>query len=78
MKITELIYNWHQYPQGGEDWSIYTVGKGGVKEIQEHSAAGEGDKWFYDVFFDDGRMERIFNPNKITVISPSQIEAIAP
>ena len=33
----------------------------GVTEIKEHSAQGEGDKWFYDVYFDSGRMERIFN-----------------
>jgi len=28
---------------------LYEVGKNGVIEITEHSAKGEGDKWFYDV-----------------------------
>ncbi len=33
-----------------------------VKEIIEHPAAGEGDKWFYDIFYFDGTIKRVFNP----------------
>lgn len=36
-------------------------------EIYEHKAAGEGDKWYYDVKFDDGSINRIFNPNEIFI-----------
>lgn len=28
----------------------YVVGKWGVEKIIEHRAAGEGDKWYYDVY----------------------------
>lgn len=30
-------------------FSLFEVGKSGVLEIEEHSAKGEGDKWYYDV-----------------------------
>ena len=39
----------------------YSVGKYGVKEIKEHTARGDGDKWFYDVLFEDGDIKRIFD-----------------
>lgn len=40
----------------------YFIGKHGVVAIIEHPAYGEGDRWFYDVQFDDGTTERIFYP----------------
>ena len=33
--------------------------------IEEHIPQGEGDRWFYDVFFDNGTMIREFNPNEV-------------
>ena len=38
------------------------LGKYGVKEINEHRAQGEGDKWYYEVIFDDNRVLMIFDP----------------
>ncbi|MEK6819537.1 MAG: hypothetical protein AABY10_06425 [Nanoarchaeota archaeon] len=38
------------------------MGKFGVKEIKQHSAGGEGDKWYYDVVFEGGRGLMIFHP----------------
>jgi len=32
-----------------------------VKEIIEHPAAGEGDKWYYDAIFEDNSIMRFFN-----------------
>lgn len=67
-KITKIKYNQFQTAwdgSAGEDWSQYEVGKEGVTSIIEHPAGGEGDKWFYDVNFEDGRMERLFNPNTV-------------
>lgn len=40
---------------------IVNLGNGGVKEITEHPAAGEGDKWFYDIEYDSGEVFRVFN-----------------
>jgi hypothetical protein len=38
------------------------VGKDGVVEIKEHRAAGEGDKWYYDIIYENGEVLRTFNP----------------
>jgi hypothetical protein len=43
----------------------YQVGRNQVLSIVEHCAKGEGDKWYYDVNFDDGKTLRIFNPDSI-------------
>ncbi len=77
MKIIEIYYNWFQCGdiESGmdEDWDCYIVGstagvKGDLKstiEIIEHLPKGEGDRLWYDIMFNDGTMERIFNPNKV-------------
>lgn len=39
-----------------------TVGVDDVVEISEHRAAGEGDKWYYDIVYEkDGAILRTFN-----------------
>ncbi len=66
MKIIQLIANWYATSSIGEENETYEVGKNGVVKITEHRPAGEGDKWFYDVIFDDIQRKgtkRIFNPN---------------
>lgn len=60
MKIKTLTYR-----DDHEQDCTYTVGKYGVLEIIEHSAQGDGDKWYYDVVREDGT-ERIFNFIKVT------------
>jgi hypothetical protein len=75
--ITKLIYNWHQASIGGTCSDIihnelYYVAEVGqldtmsnleVKEIVEHSAQGEGDRWYYCVKFINGEHMKVFNPN---------------
>ena len=39
----------------------YTVGVNGCISITEHSARGEGDRWYYDIIFDDEKMIRVFS-----------------
>lgn len=66
--ITRIDYNWCETfdsEMGGEDYYKHQVGEKDVVEITEHRPDGEGDKWFYDVKFSDGKIERIFNPNKV-------------
>lgn len=40
----------------------FAVGSDTVIEIREHHAQGEGDRWFYDVHYQSGRVRRIFAP----------------
>ena len=58
--IERIHYNWRE-----KGYSFREVGKEGVLSIIEHPAIGEGDRWFYDVHFESGAMERIFNPNHV-------------
>ncbi len=69
MKIIQLIANWYATSSIGEEYETYEVGKNGVVKITEHRPAGEGDKWFYDVMFDEIQRKgtkRIFNPNSVS------------
>ncbi len=70
MKITAIVFNWFAVnPESGEEFVSYKVGvdyRGRkVVEIIQHEAMGNGDKWFYDIIWDDGKNERVFNPNQI-------------
>ena len=59
-KITSLNY--------GNDFDSQNelrVGKFGVAKIEEHAAAGDGDKWYYDVFYIGGKVSRFFSFSKI-------------
>ena len=70
MKIKEIKFkdNWGN-PQN------YKVGKD-VDKIIEHSARGEGDKWYYDIYFKNNEMRydiyfknnemrRVFTPTEV-------------
>jgi len=48
-----------------EDSYTFEVGEGGVINITEHRAQGEGDRWYYDVELNNLNI-RVFNP--VTVI----------
>jgi hypothetical protein len=56
VRSVEVLYN-------GETW--WYKGKQGVTKIEEHSAQGEGDKWYYDIYVDDGKVIRVFNPVQV-------------
>lgn len=70
-KVKLVKFNWRQVGStidrdgAGEDWERFTVGTGGVVEIKEHMAQGEGDKWHYYIIKEDGSDARIFNPNYV-------------
>ena len=74
--ISKLWYNWHQCGSvhdrdgAGENYEVATVGKNGIIKITGHEAQGEGDKFFYTVFFNDGRELQIFNPNSVEWVEP--------
>ena len=66
MKITEIGFNWFYSNNGyGEEYQTRKVGKDGVKSISEHRAQCDGDKWYYDVEYDDGKVQTIFNINRV-------------
>ena len=68
MEIYKIHYNWF-YTNDGEDYLVEEIGiknKNGTPiSIEEHIARGEGDKWFYDIVYEDGSMKRIFNMNQV-------------
>lgn len=73
MKIIQLTANWYAWNDGreaGAECETYDVGKKGVVSITEHRPAGEGDKWFYDVEFENKGTKRIFNPNSVSMEKP--------
>jgi len=55
---------WVQHTDDGGNPEKFKVGIFGVQAIEEHRPAGEGDRWFYDVNFDNGDLLRIFNPTE--------------
>lgn len=65
MKIVQVIADWF-YTNDGEGWDSYEVGKNDVIKIIENKPRGEGDKWYYDIHYTNGRMERLFNPNSVS------------
>jgi len=53
--IFQVVANYH----------IYTVGTENIKIIHEHYAGGEGDKWFWMIEYEDGRLTDVFNPIEV-------------
>ena len=70
--ITEIIYNWFYTTVCGDEYNRYELGKsytlGKVKKIEKHFPAGEGDRHYCIVYFENGSTEIIYNVNKITEI----------
>lgn len=64
LQVKKLTFNWF-FGEYGDEFTTAEVGKMGVWRIEEHRPAGEGDRLWYDIYMDDGSMERIFNPNRV-------------
>lgn len=68
MKITKLEYDrtlsCSRY-LNSENCKAVSVGINDVIKIEEHRAAGEGDKWYYDIHYSDGTIKRTFNPSNV-------------
>ena len=68
--IKSINYNWFVTPENGEEMSTLTVGVpygilGFCTHIEEHKPCFEGDKLYYDIYFDSREIHRTFNPNYI-------------
>jgi hypothetical protein len=64
--IKEITFDWVYSPSDSRPWwSEATVGKDNCTEIVEHCAAGDGDKWFYDIHYADGKVNRVFNIHSV-------------
>jgi len=48
-----------------ETFRSAAVGVKGCTLIEEHRAQGEGDRWYYDIHFENGTVIRTFNPNQV-------------
>ena len=64
-KIFSVNYNWRFSQENGEEFGNATIGYNGVKDIIEHTAKGDGDKWYYDIEFESGTIMRVFNINQV-------------
>jgi hypothetical protein len=69
-KLTPEIIHFNYYPGGMQEdfperWEERIVGQKGVTEIKEHAAVGDGDKWFWDVHYENNQVERIFYPHQV-------------
>jgi len=66
MKIKQINYNWFfSVAENSTGFDSAIVGYDNIVMIKEHKAAGEGDKWYYDILRIDGSIERVFNPNQV-------------
>ena len=69
MKIEQIKYNWFYSNENGEECNVYRVSTNDdIISIKEHTAQGEGDKFYYDVVFKDEHIERIFNINSVIYV----------
>jgi hypothetical protein len=70
VKIKQVIADWFFTQEGGEEYSMYTVGnshdKGTITQIIEHKPQGEGDEYYCDVHYSGGEVLRLFNINRIS------------
>lgn len=71
MVITRIEFNWHQKGSiqdslgCGEDYYVHEKGKKGVLTIHEYEPANRNQVHYFIVNFEDGSMEKIFNPNRV-------------
>ena len=47
------------------DPDFFDVSNKSIIEIKQHSAQGEGDRWYYTILFDNGNEQMIFNPLRV-------------
>lgn len=70
-KIRAITYNWRCDENGHQLFDYARVGKSDypsspvVAEIVEHKSQGEGDKWYFDITYENGTIKRTFNPNEV-------------
>lgn len=70
--IKKLEYNWyppHQTMDFPDGCSTAEVGVDGVTRIEEHECMAPYDRWFYDIYKEDGSRIRVFNPNKVISVT---------
>jgi hypothetical protein len=65
--IKALDYNWFYSHSLGEEYLTAEVGVNGVTEIKQHSPQGEGDRLWYDIILEGGRVTRVLNPNLVRI-----------
>lgn len=68
VNVNRVQYNWFASDKFhyGEHSECEEVGENRVVEITYHESQGEGDSHYCDIFFENGKMERVFNLNKVT------------
>lgn len=68
IKITQIWFNWHQFiwdGEAGEKYQAHKVGENGVIKITENIPGDVYAMVYFEVHFEDGRIERIYNANRV-------------
>lgn len=68
MKIKKVHFNWHQVNwdnSAGEDFHVFEIGQKGVVDITEHIPGGISASPYFEVLFDDGKVQRVYHPNQV-------------
>lgn len=64
--ISKLFFDWLQLDDSFETAEVGKDRNGKkVTKIVEHTAKGEGDKWYYDIHYSDNSFERTFYPCRV-------------
>ena len=72
MEIVKLRFNWRQTNNSSTSFHEFDEVEVGrvfngklVTRISEHSAQGEGDKWYYTILFKDDTVQKVFNMSEV-------------
>lgn len=63
-KIQSITFNWFYTPEG-EQYDRRTVGVDGVLRIEKYDSYYDGPPAHFTIFYMDGRMLDIHNPNTV-------------
>lgn len=69
-KIKSILYNWFYTAEAGEEYVYFEVGKekpiAGCLSATKIVEGETKDKTYYDIYFDNGTIERVFNASQVT------------
>ena len=67
MKIYRIESDYFPPTNDGQpgDFTVHEIGVNKVIKIEDHPAMGEGDRWFWTVYFEDEHQEIIFNIHRV-------------
>ena len=72
IKCTEVFYDWHYTNTNGEEYGYRSTTPSANREtaskIIYHEPLGAGDQHYADIFYEDGRVTRVFNLDAVNFV----------